>query len=690
MPLVAVLALAFTVRVSKLGDQAIWWDEAWSILLAEQSLPHITHTIAIDAHPPLYQWALHVWIQMAGISEFAARYFSVLAGVVTVALSLALARRLTGSRHAALVAGGVTALSVIGINWSQEARMYALGAMWSTLAVYAHARLVDQPSGRWAATLALAAAAAPLSQYLAGFAVVAVGLHAVLTQRTRAFWRWWLPAMVTAGVAVGAWLLYALTLATRTPRIVHADWLYPLRLWWAALVNGTSANLEQFDLPALLLVGLVALGGLAGLIQRRRGVLLALLLIALPPLFYGVVNRALVLPLTDRYYSLMAPTGLVGVVACLYALARVRRLRSIVMVAGAAFGLFGVMAVWRNWDERHFQDDYATLIRAVDLLAQPDDTILFISGDRYPLIEYPLRKLYHPAPTPYRVRGVPHVGDWESILAHLTSETDRAWLVFIERSIGDPDGVREAFLRRAYNVEAEVAVDHNGYALLTRRDQPTYPDPHAVLPPTAQTLRPHEAVRVGVPAGMTATLRVGDVVLQQAMPSRWEVVSFRIYPSYPNGDYTLTVGDQRFGLRVTHAQPPHALHEPIADFGVLRLHAAAVEDLYQPWRGLRLRLLWEGIGSASAPISVFAHVTGPWNPAAGNPVWGQHDGLPAQTPLHLWYAGMAAAETRVVYLPPLPQGRYELRVGLYNWQTGERLRMADGEESLLLRAWTVE
>lgn len=567
--------------------------------------------------------------------------------------------------------------------------MYAFGAMWAALVVYAYARLADRPSAGWGAALAVAAACAPLTQYLAGFAVVAVGLHALLTQRAWRFWRVWLLAMGAAALPVGAWLIYALTLATRTPRATDADLIYPLQLWWAALVNGTSAHIEQFELPALILAALTLIGGLAGLRQRRHGVLLALLLVIVPPLFYWGVNLALVLPLTDRYYALMAPTGLVGVVVCLYALARVQRARAPLMAAGVALGMFGLMAVWRDWDNRRLQDDYATLIAAVDRLAEAGDTIFFVSGERYPLVLYPLRKLYYPAPTPYRLHGVPAGDDWEPIMERLTADVDRAWLVFVERSLGDRDGAREAFLRRAYRVEVEVAVEHNGYALLTRLDQPSYPALVETLPPAVEALRPREAVRVGVPAGVTASLHMGDLTLQQATPARWEVVSFPIYPIYPNGDYWLRVGEQRYPLRVTHAQPPHALRAPLADFGALRLHSAAVDDLYQPWRALRLRLLWEAAAPLDAPIHVFVHVLGPWNPDAGSPLWGQHDGLPVETPLAQWQAGMAALETRIVYLPPLPAGDYELRVGLYNWQTGERLRLPDGQESLLLRAWTV-
>jgi hypothetical protein len=194
-------------------------------------------------------------------------------------------------------------------------------------------------------------------------------------------------------------------------------------------------------------------------------------------------------------------------------------------------------------------------------------------------------------------------------------------------------------------------------------------------------------VRVGVPAGVTAALQAGETILQQITPTRWEVVSFTIHPIYPNGEYLLTVGDQRFSLRVTHAQPVHAPTEPLADFGVMRLRAADVEDV--PGRGLRLRLLWEAVSPSDASLNVFVHVVGPWNPQAGSPIWGQNDGLPVGTSLALWPKGTIAAETRLVPLPALPPGHYALRVGLYDWTTGERVLLPNGQDGLLLRAWEV-
>src|SRR5258707_14046695 len=143
-----ILLLAFTLRVAQIGAKTVWWDEAWSVWTAQQTFAQTTEITARDVHPPLYQWLLHVWVRIAGISEFAARYLSLLWGLLTVAAGYALARRLGGVR-AALLAMGFLATSTFAIHWAQETRMYAMAACAVTLADYTYMRLANKMSPWW-------------------------------------------------------------------------------------------------------------------------------------------------------------------------------------------------------------------------------------------------------------------------------------------------------------------------------------------------------------------------------------------------------------------------------------------------------------------------------------------------------------------------------------------------------------
>src|SRR5258708_1959637 len=166
-PLVAItliLILAAGLRIYALAEKAVWWDEAWSIWTAQQSFVQTTEITADDVHPPLYEWLMHGWVRLAGISELAVRYVSVLWGLLGVAAVYALARRLGGTR-AGLLATLFIALSAFHVHWSQETRMYAMAACLGTLACYAYLRLGARWAGWWG-LLFVACAGATLTHYL--------------------------------------------------------------------------------------------------------------------------------------------------------------------------------------------------------------------------------------------------------------------------------------------------------------------------------------------------------------------------------------------------------------------------------------------------------------------------------------------------------------------------------------------
>ena len=67
----ATVLVAFFLRVYRLADKNIWWDEGWSLWLAKQDLGWIALRTAADEHPPLHYWMLHFWDAVAGWNAFA-------------------------------------------------------------------------------------------------------------------------------------------------------------------------------------------------------------------------------------------------------------------------------------------------------------------------------------------------------------------------------------------------------------------------------------------------------------------------------------------------------------------------------------------------------------------------------------------------------------------------------------------
>lgn len=134
---VALLTLlAFLLRIFELAKQSLWYDEAFSVYLARFDLGTITTRTAADIQPPLYYYLLNLWMALAGDSEFAVRFLSLVFGVLTIPLLYITARRLfnpTAAFYAALIG----TLSALYVWYSQEARMYTLITFLGLLSSYA-------------------------------------------------------------------------------------------------------------------------------------------------------------------------------------------------------------------------------------------------------------------------------------------------------------------------------------------------------------------------------------------------------------------------------------------------------------------------------------------------------------------------------------------------------------------------
>ncbi|MCL4543082.1 MAG: glycosyltransferase family 39 protein [Chloroflexi bacterium] len=154
----ALCVVAFGLRLFKLGNQSLWYDEALSYSIATLPLPRIvTHLARVDVHPPLYFVLLHFWVLGAGRSETSLRLLSAVAGTGAVAGVTVLGKRL-GGMAVGLVSGVLACFSPFLVYYSQEVRMYALLLLTSTIAGYALWRAM-QGEARWWRVYILAAAA---------------------------------------------------------------------------------------------------------------------------------------------------------------------------------------------------------------------------------------------------------------------------------------------------------------------------------------------------------------------------------------------------------------------------------------------------------------------------------------------------------------------------------------------------
>jgi hypothetical protein len=203
-PLAAVLVLAAALRLSTLDLQSFWFDEAFTpVRVLHASLASTLHGVVhTENSPPL--WYLIAWldVRLLGDGEIALRLPSALAGIALVAVAYGIGSEL-GGRRCALATAALVAVNPLFVWYSQEARVYELFALTSSLALLCCLRARHRPSGARMAAFALTGALALLTHYFSVFllAGMAVWLLGDRTARRAA-----LPAVASLAL-VGAALL---------------------------------------------------------------------------------------------------------------------------------------------------------------------------------------------------------------------------------------------------------------------------------------------------------------------------------------------------------------------------------------------------------------------------------------------------------------------------------------------------
>lgn len=131
---VGIAMLASLLIVLFLGKgQDVWFDENYSIMLAQQPLDELLRLTGVDAHPPLFYILLKAWGSVFGWTELSLRFMSAILASVTVGVVAVLIRRLFTVRTALAVLPFLV-LAPFWLRYGYEIRMYALAGLIGALA----------------------------------------------------------------------------------------------------------------------------------------------------------------------------------------------------------------------------------------------------------------------------------------------------------------------------------------------------------------------------------------------------------------------------------------------------------------------------------------------------------------------------------------------------------------------------
>ncbi|MFQ5854226.1 MAG: glycosyltransferase family 39 protein [Anaerolineae bacterium] len=515
--LILILLAGYFLRVYRLGAQNIWWDEGLAIWAVRKSFVGTTLWTAGDVHPPLYFWLLWPWTHLAGESEFAARYITLIYGILTIVLAYPFGKRLAG-RPVGLLAALLVALSRFEVWWSQEMRMYMLAGLMGFMATYWLVRLVGRRRtkdegrrerleiGDWRlwGFYVLFMVAALYTIYLS---IVFVVVHNVwilgmlVWGRLRNKWvllrRWVVAQAIVAGLML-PWLALALP-RMRTWRIIEEppSLSFISQLYATLLATGISTNLHDAWLATAVIAAVTLLGTIYATrnthsvsrftfhVSRRWRIALLLMFAIIPPLLVWLITQ----PRSIFYSPRVEARYLLPFAAPAYVLLAwsIWELGRRWKPAGAG-ALTVVLAIflWTlpvHYRDRYLRDDLQTMTQVIRAYAQPGDVVVLVSGSRYPVFLYYYDRTFDDAPVRPRLYQLPGAdatfteGNVARELAPIVSQHDRVWLAWVNGQIQDPAGLSETWLNDHRVRTLSLGFAHNALHLYeTSEGEPTVPD----------------------------------------------------------------------------------------------------------------------------------------------------------------------------------------------------------------------
>ncbi|MEM9953716.1 MAG: glycosyltransferase family 39 protein [Chloroflexota bacterium] len=227
LALLAIILLATFVRFNGILAQSLWIDEGFTWNLTQYH--DLFAILRQDVHPPLYFLMIDAWVEVAGTSIFAMRYFSLLPSVLSVVVVYQLAREILIQRgqynnFLPLIAALVMAVAESETFLSQEVRSYTWHVLFACLSMLGFLRWHRGFALRHLLLWMLSTIALIYTFYLGAFIGVVQGLYVVLFTRLDKK-LWGLGVLVISAIALMPWL--ALTASDQSDNISRAEWIRP-------------------------------------------------------------------------------------------------------------------------------------------------------------------------------------------------------------------------------------------------------------------------------------------------------------------------------------------------------------------------------------------------------------------------------------------------------------------------------
>jgi hypothetical protein len=441
--LILLLVISFAVRLCDLGAKSLWSDEGLTLRRAEQPLSLVFENVNLipigpdygpamharhdsgpdsvattpDLHPPLYFLLMHFWIRLAGKSEFALRFPSVVAATLALPLLYGVARSLI-SREAGLWAALLGAISPFYLWYAQEARMYTWLVVLSLASVCTLLPLLEGKPRRRDYVAFMVVTLMLLYTHYAGFLLLVFEFMIYAIFRLRAHYR---RALIMLGLLTMA-VVPLVPFVWRTLSIQAFSFTYRpfpviLREAWSSFSLGPSPLAVQplwRSAPFLVLFGVGAL--MLDVSRRRRAWVIALSYLALPVLIQYALSFLKPNYSNPRHLMVVAPAWELMMAQGLTTLRR-RLWPGLAVLLGLVLLLRGQANYDVLTSHQFWKDDIRGAVQYIEGRARPGDAIVL----HHPVIRLTF-DYYYEGPLPEIV--IPRYGN--------NHDSEQAWTTFTE------------------------------------------------------------------------------------------------------------------------------------------------------------------------------------------------------------------------------------------------------------------
>lgn len=261
-----------------LSHNSLGGDEPFSVYHAQMSVSALVDILSTGNNPPLYEFLLHFWIQIFGISEWAVRLPSLLFSSFTVVLILLLGRHFL-TPTMGFFAACLYLFSNYHLQFAQEARVYALMGLLTCCAVFAFLKIWEitkqakaeestvKKRNKWLIVWLLANGLLIYAHYFGFFVLFVQALFVLLHPADlRKNWKSW------GSMLAGLFLLYLPNLSVFWTRFFESS----VQGTWLQAPGGLDSlynMLRQFanaPVVAALLILLFLAAGIHFLVKRKQ------------------------------------------------------------------------------------------------------------------------------------------------------------------------------------------------------------------------------------------------------------------------------------------------------------------------------------------------------------------------------------------------------------------------------------